>query len=931
VHRSPALSLAARVHATVPADLCSGDPCNVSGPKSVDADSLLDFAGVHLVFKTGSVVTLEVSGNARSMTIRAGRITMEPGARILAVTDPDPSPTFLYGRGTVDLEATSGPLVLQSSGTTTSRIDVQGNWAGIIRLTATTDLTVDGSLIARGIGADAYAGEVELYAGGAITVSRDVGLVASGELGQGGTFTAEAGGNVSIEAMLDTSGGGFGGGEIAILSTAGDVATEILQSNATADGAGGEISLESVTGDVSLLGRITGNGSEFDESCGDGSAVTIVAGGSVTFSDDVTVRGGLFCTGGAIEVSAGGAFVQAAGAAITSSAPGDDSSGGELSVFAGGDATLRTIELNGVGYGGTLDVTAAGALDVVAGIAVRATGSDGYGGGAALAACTIEVGPLGAIDVRGDDLDSGVVLTASGAMTIDGTLRSDEENRLVYRTTPPDVTGATIVVPAVQQQDLTLPECETLEACGNLAPDPGEACDDGNHLSCDGCSADCQRVDGVCGDGTRECGEQCDDGDTTSGDGCEADCTLPPTPELLMPGSPLAQGCQLEWNLHTSNGTIASTGLPTRTQKCIDGDPACDSDGANDQRCTYEAQLCLRVTDERLPACAPAALDYVRLGAPTPNATDPINAGNAAAILDALDPLDLEVRIGSTVVQPGAPFAASDACTDAFPITVPRAVVNSGKRVLRVASQDVNGKLLKANQISLICVPNTAVCGDGITGGFEQCDLGDTVDCDGCSSQCRLEECGNGTVECGEQCDDGAENGTPGSPCSASCTEAPPALRIPGAGGKTLDCALEWSVALPAEGLLLDRAGIARNSQRCTDDDPSCDFDPTPGTCRMRVWACLGGADARLSCNAAQVATVDVTSPKANTTGTQLAARNDLLAALSALGLPAGPGEECTARIEVDIPARKALKLGTKATLGSGQKDTDALRLSCRP
>ena len=41
------------------------------------------------------------------------------------------------------------------------------------------------------------------------------------------------------------------------------------------------------------------------------------------------------------------------------------------------------------------------------------------------------------------------------------------------------------------------PEC-VLATCGNSIIDPGEFCDDGNHVSGDGCPADCQNP---CGDG----------------------------------------------------------------------------------------------------------------------------------------------------------------------------------------------------------------------------------------------------------------------------------------------------------------------------------------------------------------------------------------------------------------------------------------------
>ncbi|HEY4014849.1 MAG TPA: DUF4215 domain-containing protein [Polyangiaceae bacterium] len=81
------------------------------------------------------------------------------------------------------------------------------------------------------------------------------------------------------------------------------------------------------------------------------------------------------------------------------------------------------------------------------------------------------------------------------------------------------------------------------------------------------------------------------------------------------------------------------------------------------------------------------------------------------------------------------------------------------------------------------------VCGDGALAGTEQCDDGNTVSGDGCSSSCqlepgwtcptpgqpckRIEYCGNGILELdiGEQCDDG--NTTSGDGCSATCQLEP--------------------------------------------------------------------------------------------------------------------------------------------------------------
>ncbi len=92
--------------------------------------------------------------------------------------------------------------------------------------------------------------------------------------------------------------------------------------------------------------------------------------------------------------------------------------------------------------------------------------------------------------------------------------------------------------------------------CGNGRLDPGEACDDGNNVSGDGCPADCSPAcgDGIvdpdemcdvgndpdgncgsdcrfvatgrCGDGVRDRGEACDDGNLHSQDGCSSRCTI---------------------------------------------------------------------------------------------------------------------------------------------------------------------------------------------------------------------------------------------------------------------------------------------------------------------------------------------------------------------------------------------------------------------
>ncbi len=64
------------------------------------------------------------------------------------------------------------------------------------------------------------------------------------------------------------------------------------------------------------------------------------------------------------------------------------------------------------------------------------------------------------------------------------------------------------------------PDC-VCPVCGNGVVDQGESCDDGNQISCDGCSPDCSRSDDVCGDGIVECGEECD-GTNLNGETCSS-------------------------------------------------------------------------------------------------------------------------------------------------------------------------------------------------------------------------------------------------------------------------------------------------------------------------------------------------------------------------------------------------------------------------
>lgn len=76
-----------------------------------------------------------------------------------------------------------------------------------------------------------------------------------------------------------------------------------------------------------------------------------------------------------------------------------------------------------------------------------------------------------------------------------------------------------------------------------------------------------------------------------------------------------------------------------------------------------------------------------------------------------------------------------------------------------------DGNSIDGDGCSSDCLPE---CGNGVVDQGEQCDDDNTVACDGCSASCQPEQCGNGVVECAEQCDEGGVGGV-GPGCRNPC------------------------------------------------------------------------------------------------------------------------------------------------------------------
>ncbi len=941
------LSLAASAaRATVADDLCAPavDPCVVNTQVTLAPGSIVDLGGRAL--HVGGQGRLAVSG---VVTIQAGAIRMLPGARILGQGGD-------FG-AIVTLRSASG-VTIETGGSARARIDVSAALAaGTVIVDAGGDVRIDGDVAANGTSQEGSGGVVTAHAGGDVVVTGFLEVKGGGDA-DGGFITLDAGGDVDVAQILNASGGDFGGGALE-LTAAGDIVTreKLDVRGGGISGDGGSITMRAA-GSVSILGAVNGPAAgDADEGGGTGADLDVGAQQSITLAGTVTITGALpDGEGGAVTLEAGTDVVQTG--AIVATGNGIDGCGGAVDVLAGRDVRLDRIEVSGGSCGGGTvwaqglgtvtaagQVTADGATDwgtggtltlqgreVVTNAVLRANGSSTSGAGTiSLDACRITVGP--ASELRTVGLQGLNELLAGGQITVSGRMTTSAGglNAIRYRdpALPPILSGVVVPV-AAPIVDATIPPCAPDGAvCGNDAVEPGEECDDGNNVACDGCAASCRTES--CGNARIECDEECDLGAQNGAPGspCRADCTVvPPTGGVqLLPGGMGRNACYAEWTVRNPGGEVVD-GMPARTQRCVDGDPACDQDGASDGRCLLEVGVCLGSTDARVPTCQPGAIESVSLNAPNPLlVTSPTDVANATKLVQALGAVGVTVRAGTNVIVPGHPITQRDTCTTPVLFEVPHPPGLPGSRQLLMAARTVDGGRMRRNRVEVVCDPNVAVCGNGVRELGEACDDGNPDACDGCTPTCRVQTCGDGVVQCDEQCDDGPANGTPGSSCETWCAEKTPALRIPGGGSRATDCQLETVIALASPAV--DAKGIPSAKQSCTDGDPGCDRDPAPGRCAFATWACVAGADARLGCAATHVASLEIRRPSTRDTGALAAVRSALLAGLGAYEAT-GPGEVCSGRMILGVPVGKSwTKVQLRTRNDANVPDTDTLKLRC--
>ena len=257
------------------------------------------------------------------------------------------------------------------------------------------------------------------------------------------------------------------------------------------------------------------------------------SGGSTARSPDAPVATG--ASGGTVATGGSGGTVATGGSGGSTARPPD------APIATGGSGGTATIAPDAPvatgGIGGTATTGGSGHGGVAAG---GTAGTGGIGGGTSSrdAGISRDLGTAGAGGTTLLFNHCGDGILDPGEQCDDGVPAS---KKLGFNPVPDTGCNALCQI----EFDYLCPApgqpCINKRVCGNAILTIDETCDDGNTISGDGCSADCQRIEPgyqcrvpgmpctpICGDSRLTGSETCDDGNAVSGDGCSSTCQIEP-------------------------------------------------------------------------------------------------------------------------------------------------------------------------------------------------------------------------------------------------------------------------------------------------------------------------------------------------------------------------------------------------------------------
>ncbi len=370
---------------------------------------------------------------------------------------------------------------------------------------------------------------------------------------------------------------------------------------------------------------------------------------------------------------------------------------------------------------------------------------------------------------------------------------------------------------------------QILSTCGNGgAPEPTEACDDGNLTNGDGCDANC--TVSACGNGIPAGTEACDDGNTTNGDGCSSTCTVEAGYTCM--GSPSA--CSGVCN----NGTIEAN------EGCEDGNTAngdCCSSTCQIQSCETEMNGTCSGTENPMPPFSQNPKITYASGAITPSGdldfysftlTKPASVrvetfttkvGQCTA-----DTLIQLRNTNCTTSIIGDDDDGVNNCSLINPTT------DAAARNLPAGTYFVRVEAFSGTIASYgLAVTLVDECGNGTQGAFEACDDGNNTAGDGCSATCAVETGFTCTGTAPTVCTDNDECTLDTDNCdaNATCANTPGSFTCTcnaGYTGNGVTCAVECG------------DGIIIAPEACDDDDIDSG-DGCSATCTIETgYTCMG-------------------------------------------------------------------------------------------
>ena len=379
------------------------------------------------------------------------------------------------------------------------------------------------------------------------------------------------------------------------------------------------------------------------------------------------------------------------------------------------------------------------------------------------------------------------------------------------------------------------------EACGNGDVEPGERCDDGNTSNGDGCSADCLSLE-TCGNGIKDVkgggttAEGCDDGNTANGDGCRADCkalefcgnSLVDVNEVCDDGMPVGGPCSPD----CQSGLGCGNGFLDPGEQCDDGNTA-DNDDCRFPSCKHA------VCGDGVENTAGIRFEQCDGG------TTGIPTETADCNIDCTDSVCGDGKVNQTDDEECDNGTMSDSASCDNDCTTPVCGDNHVNAMTTPAEQCDPGTV-GADVAACDSDCTTPACGDNHvnksfvppTGTFpEGCDDGGTGAGDGCSAVCQIESCGNGVTEAvnGEQCDDGNTNDL--DACRNNCQMprcgdgVASASETCDTGGNTASCDSDCTAPACNDGIMNPAA-----NEQCEDGNMTSG-DGCSSTCRLEPFA----------------------------------------------------------------------------------------------